>query len=141
MAESIPDNFARIVALARSKLQEVEFSQEIDAERAVLSVQGERLPYRIFLKETFSSKGRRYAYYILRGGRVLFGLDNHPDRQALRLKYGAAFAGHLTELIPHRHAADKTSVSLTPPWTAVQFLNELDAILADVVDEDERREG
>ncbi len=73
MAESIRDNFARIVALARSKLQEVQSSQE--------------------------------------------------------------------ELIPHRHAADKTSVSLTPPWTAVQFLNELDVIFADLIDEEEPREG
>ncbi len=133
MAESFRDHFAHIVDLARRKLNETHSSQEIDAERAILSVEGERFPYRIVLKETISAKGRRYAYYILQGERVVFGLDNHPDRQALRLQYGVAFAEHLTDLIPHQHSADKSSVSLTPPWTAVQFLNELDGILAEVV--------
>jgi len=141
MAESLRDRFARIVDLARATLHEIQSSQEIDAERAILSIEGERLLYRIVLKETISAKGRRYAYYILRGERVLLGLDNHPDRQALRLRFGAAFAEHLADLIPHQHSADKTSVSLTPPWTAMQFLNELHVLFADLIDEDERREG
>lgn len=135
MAESIRDNFARIVALAQSKLHEVQHWQEIDAERAILSIQGERGAFRIVLKETISPRGRRYAYYILQGDRVLLGLDNHPDRQALRHKYGVAFAEHLSDLIPHRHAGDKAFVSLTPAWTAVQFLTDLDGILADGFDE------
>ncbi len=71
MAESFRDHFAHIVDLARRKLHEIHSSQEIDAERAILSIEGERFPYRIVLKETISAKGRRYAYYILQGERVI----------------------------------------------------------------------
>ncbi len=63
----------------------------------------------------------------------MVGLDNHPDRQALRLKYGADFVAHLAELIPHRHGADKTSLALTEPWTAEQFLQELETLITEIV--------
>lgn len=43
MAESLRDHFARIVDLARATLYEIQSSQEIDAERAILSIEGERL--------------------------------------------------------------------------------------------------
>lgn len=132
MAGPLREDFARIVALARTRLEQVEVSQESDAERAILSISGQRPPYRIFIKETHSARGRRYAYYIMANGRVMLGLDNFPDRQALRLKYGADFATHLTELIPHRHNADRASIILTEPWTAEQFLNDLDQLIADV---------
>lgn len=132
MAETIGENFARVVALARAKLTQVLADQEIDAERAILTVEGYLPPYRILIKEVISPRGRRYAYYILAGERVVLGLDNHPDRQALRLKYGADFAAHLTELIPHRHSQDKTLLSLTEVWTAEQFLAELEKLIAEI---------
>lgn len=115
MAGTFRKDFARIVALARVKLEQVEVIQEIDTERAILIIKGQRPPYRIFIKATISSKGRRYAYYILINEQVMLGLDNHPDRQALRLKYGSKFAAHLAELIPHRHNVDKTLLTLTEP--------------------------
>ncbi len=62
----------------------------------------------------------------------MVGLDNQADRQALRLKYGDDFVAHLTELIPHRHSTDKVSLALTPPWTAEQFLNQLDILVAEI---------
>lgn len=132
MAGTIREDFARIVALARTKLEEVEVSQEIDLSRAILSIRGNYPPYQIFIKETISARGRRYSFYILAGERVMLGLDNHADRQALRLKYGNDFAAHLTELIPHRHSADKASLTLTKPWITEQFLNQLDTLISQI---------
>jgi len=71
MAGTFRKDFARIVALARVKLEQVEVIQEIDTERAILIIKGQRPPYRIFIKETISSKGRRYAYYILKDELVI----------------------------------------------------------------------
>lgn len=132
MAATLREDFARITTLAYVKLEQVEVNQEIDSDRAILTIRGKRPPYQIFLKEVISAKGRRYAYYILVNGRVMLGLDNHADRQALRLKYGGNFVAHLAELIPHRHTADKTSLILTDPWTAEQFINELDTLIAEI---------
>jgi hypothetical protein len=132
VASTPGEDFARVIALARTELEQVEVTQEIDTERAILTIMGQRPPYRIFIKETISARGRRYAYYILADDRVLLGLDNHADRQALRLRYGDDFAAHLTELIPHQHNVDKTSLILTEEWTAEQFLNELERLIAEI---------
>lgn len=61
----------------------------------------------------------------------MLGLDNHADRQALRLKYGEDFALHIHELIPHKHGPDKATLELTEEWTTEQFLNELDNLIAE----------
>jgi hypothetical protein len=132
VAGTIREDFARIVALARTKLEEIEVSQEIDLDRAILSIRGNYPPYQIFIKETISTRGRRYSFYILAGERVMLGLDNHADRQALRLKYGNDFVAHLTELIPHRHSTDKASLTLTKPWTIEQFLDQLDTLISQI---------
>jgi len=130
MARTITEDFARIVALARTILTRVEIAEDIDADRAILTIQGQFGDCRVFLKETISPRGRRYAFYILKEDRVMLGLDNHADRQALRLKYGRDFAAHLTELIPHRHGLDKAVVELTEEWTAERFLTELETLVS-----------
>ncbi len=130
MAETVRDYFARVVALAQPKLTLIQVTQEIEAERSILTIQGTYLQYRVAIKETITSIGRRYAYYILAGNQVMLGLDNHADRQALRLKYGNDFATHLTELIPHQHGLDKMTLSLTLPWTVEQFLDGLDTLIS-----------
>ena len=132
MAGTIGEDFARIVALARAKLTQVDITEELDPDRAILAIRGQFGDYRVFMKETISPRGRRYAFYILEGDRVVLGLDNHADRQALRLKYGRDFAAHLSELIPHRHAPDKAAVELTEEWTAERFLAEVETLVAEL---------
>jgi hypothetical protein len=132
VAGAIREDFARIVALARSKLTQVEVTEELDSDRAILAIRGLFGDYRIFIKETISHKGRRYAFYILKGDRVVLGLDNHPDRQALRLKYGRDFVFHLTELVSHRHGLDKVTLELTEEWTAERFLTEIETLVAEL---------
>ena len=132
MAGTITEDFARIVALARTTLEDTTISQEIDLDRAILTIKGIYSPYQIYIKETINSRGRRYAYYILSGPRVIVGFDNHPDRQALRLKHGSEFAAHLTEFIPHRHGTDKSTLTLTTPWEAEQFLSQLDILISQI---------
>lgn len=85
------------MALARSKLTQVEVREELDPDRAILEIRGQFGGYRVFIKETISPKGRRYAFYILKEDRVILGLDNHPDCHALRLKYGRDFVFHLAK--------------------------------------------
>ena len=130
MAGTVAEGFARIVALAHTVLTQVEIAEDIDADRAILIIQGQFGTYRVFLKETVSPKRRRYAFFVLKEDRVMLGLDNHADRQALRLKYGRDFAVHLTELIPHRHALDKAAVELTEEWTAERFLTEIETLVS-----------
>ena len=130
MAESFAAGFADIISLARYRLTQIEIQEDGDSERAVLTIQGYVGAYRILLKETISAGRRRYAYYVLNGDRVMIGLDNHPDHQALRLKYGSNLASHLHELIPHRHGPDKLTTELTIAWTAQAFLNDLELLIA-----------
>lgn len=65
----------------------------------------------------------------------MLGLDNHPDRHALRLKYGDDFVTHLTEFIPHCHSVDKTTTTLTESWTAEQFLDQLERLIIEIEQE------
>lgn len=125
MAEAFREHFARIVALARTTLTEVKVSQEIDPRRAILSVEGEFSGHRIIVKEIIVGQSRWYSFYILTGSRVMLGLDNHPDREALCLKYGKDASAHLNDPIPHEHGPDKISVSLTEEWTVERFLSQL----------------
>lgn len=130
MATKIGSHFAGIVALARVKLAQVEVNEDINPDRAILFVQGRFGPYRVVIKEVITPQRRRYAYYLFSGDRVVLAFDNHADRQALRLKYGADFVAHLAELIPHRHRLDKTMMELTESWTAERFLTELESLTA-----------
>lgn len=131
MAGALAESFADIVALARARLTQVTVDEDVNVDRAVLVIQGYFGRYRVLIKETVSPTRRRYAFFMLLGDRILLGLDNHADRQALRLKYGEEFAAHIYELIPHRHGPDKATLELTEEWTAQQFLNELENLIAE----------
>lgn len=132
MATTVNPSFERIITIANKKLNQLKISQEIEANLAILSLDGKYQAYRVVLKETITPKGRRYAYYILLNNRVMLGLDNHADHKALRLKYGDDFTAHLTELIPHRHSRDKLSVTLTLEWTGEQFLTALEQLIEEL---------
>jgi hypothetical protein len=132
MAKTVGESFEQTISIASKKLTQVKVSQEIDSTLAILTIEGVYQSYRVVMKETISSAGRRYAYYLLSGNRVMLGLDNHADRKALRLKYGDEFTTHLSELIPHRHDADKISVTLTSVWTGEQFLEALESLIVEL---------
>lgn len=129
MARALAESFADIIALAHAKLTEVNVDEDVSADRAILTIEGRFDRYRVLIKETVSPIRRRYAFFVLLGNRVMLGLDNHADRQALRLKYGDDFVDHIHELIPHRHGPDKATTELTEEWTAQQFLNELETLV------------
>jgi hypothetical protein len=133
MARALAQSFADIIALARAKLTEVNVDADVSVDRAILTIEGRLDRYRILIKETVNPTQRRYAFFILLGNRVMLGLDNHADRQALRLKYGDDFADHIHELIPHRHGPDKVTTELTEEWTAQQFLNDLEVLVEESV--------
>lgn len=130
MARALDAGFADIVALARSRLTEVLTKEDVDPDRAILSVEGRLGPYRVLIKDIVNPEKRRYAYYVLNDNRVLLGFDNHADLTALRLKFGGDYAEHIHDLIPHRHGPDKATTVLTEPWEAIKFLQELDNLLA-----------
>lgn len=132
MARALDAGFADIVALARARLTEVRIEQDVETDRAILAIDGRMDAYRVVLKEVVNPQRRRYAYYLLHGDRVLLGFDNHPDRTALRLRFGNDYADHINELVPHRHGPDKTTTILTEPWDAVSFLRDLDSLLASI---------
>lgn len=125
MAQSLDAGFADIVAAAYACLTGVTVATDIDEDRALLTVEGSFDQLRIVIKEVVTPTLRRYAYYILDGSHVLVGLDNYPDRTALRLKYGDRFTAHLDDLIPHRHGPGKMTTELTDGWSARRFLDEL----------------
>lgn len=55
MAGPFREDFARVITLALTKLEQVEAAQEVDAERAILTIDGQRPPYRVSIKEVISS--------------------------------------------------------------------------------------
>ncbi len=125
MAQSLDAGFADIVAAAYACLTCVTGAIDVDEDRAILAVEGSFDQLRIVIKEVVTPALRRYAYYILDGSHVLIGLDNYPDRTALRLMYGDRFTAHLDDLIPHRHGPGKMTTELTDGWSARRFLDEL----------------
>ena len=125
MAQSLDAGFADIVAAAYACLTGVTVATDIDEDRALLTIEGSFDQLRIVIKEVVTPALRRYAYYILDGSHVLIGLDNYPDRTALRLMYGDRFTAHLDDLIPHRHGPGKMTTELTDGWSARRFLDEL----------------
>jgi hypothetical protein len=135
MEGTLREDFARIIALARAKLTDVRIEEEIDPTRAILSIEGRFAGYRVFIRETAATTGRRYSYYVLKQAYVLFAFDNHADRHSLRLKYGKDIAGHLHELIPHQHGAGKETTELTEEWSAERFLTELEARIKEALTE------
>ncbi|MDE3088009.1 MAG: hypothetical protein KGJ80_01315 [Chloroflexota bacterium] len=85
---------------------------EISDTRAVLKFRAQWKGKRIAVTEIAQPAQRSYSYYLLEGRRLLLGLDNAPDRPALRLKYGKEFTVHLYESVPHLHA-DPHKLELT----------------------------
>jgi hypothetical protein len=131
MARALDAGFADIIALARSRLTDVHIEDDINADRAILIIEGKLDRYRVLIKEIVNSGRRRYAYYVLEDERVILGFDNHVDRTALRLKFGEDYVEHIHDLVPHRHGADKRTTTLTEAWEAQRFLLELDDLLAE----------
>lgn len=126
MASALDAGFASIIALARARLTQVAVEQDIETDRAILSIDGRLGKYRIVIKEVVNPQRRRYAYYVLEEERVVLGFDNHPDRTALRLRFGDYYTAHIHDLVPHRHGPDKASTFLTEPWDAIRFLQGLE---------------
>ena len=132
MAGALDASFADIITHARARLTQLSVEEDIEPDRAILTIDGQLGQFRVLIKEVISRERRRYAYYVLQADRVLLGFDNHADNAALRLKYGEDFTTHIHELIPHRHGPDKTETFLTEPWEAIRFLQELDSITESV---------
>lgn len=117
--------FTDIVHLAQATFEQVEYVTEATPERAILRLQAQYGPYRIFVTELFSDKVRKYRYYVLRGDWVEAGFDNSPDPRAIRLKYGKIGKAHAGEHVPHFHQNDKSRLSLTEEITFAAFVNWL----------------
>ncbi len=132
MADALGDSVTELVAFARRRLAGVATNWDTDSDRSIVEITGYWESYRVIIKETHSSGLCRYAYYVLHDDSVLFGFDNYPDRQALRLKYGRTYIDHLHELVPHRHGRGKQDVRLTEPWTGIRFLAELEELILDL---------
>lgn len=130
MARALDAGFADIIALARTRLTPIHIEQDVETDRAILSIDGKLGSYRVIIKEVVNFQRRRYAYYVLEEERVVLGFDNHPDRTALRLRYGDCYTDHIHDLVPHRHGPDKATTSLTEPWDAIRFLQDLKNLLA-----------
>jgi len=93
--------------------------------RALLRIQAQYGPYRIFITELSDGSSRKYRYYVLRGNDVEVGFDNSPDPRARRLKYGRIREEHVGEYIPHLHRTNKTRLLLTEEMNCVGFVDWL----------------
>jgi hypothetical protein len=90
--------------------------------RALLRLEANYGPYRVFVTELVDVYQRKYRYYVLRGDEIEAGFDNSPDPRGLRLKYGRIGAEHAGECIPHLHRANKTVFSLTDEIQFTDFV-------------------
>ena len=123
MGATIAEHCARIRALARSHLDEVQTLEENHTpERSLLRLLARYGRYRIFITEIISRRVRKYRYYVLDGERVVAGFDNAADPRALRLKYGHIGREHAGELIPHLHLEDKNKIELTGEMECADFI-------------------
>ncbi len=116
-------HFERLLKLARETFDDVRILLwDIASDRSILKLRARYGRKEVAVSEILTETTRRYSYYLLEQGTVLIGLDNYPDREALRLKYGAAFAQHLTDRIPHAHDRRKREVKLTREKTFEDFV-------------------
>ncbi len=120
-----PDYFADVIQLTRTTFTNVEVEIDATPARALLRIQAQYGPYRIFITEVSDDSGRKYRYYVLRGDKVEVGFDNSPDPRALRLKYGQIGEEHIGESIPHLHRENKTQLLLTEEMTYADFVHWL----------------
>ncbi len=123
--------FARIVELAKSIFEQVEYSTDYTPARAILRLEGVYSKHRVFVIELIADNSRKYAYYVLRGEWVEAGFDNTPDPRAIRLKYGKIGAEHARELVPHLHRENKSELVLTEEMTFEKFVDWLKANLTE----------
>lgn len=126
MDASIAEYFARVIALATSTFDRVEYITDITPARSILRIQASYGSYRIFVTELFGDDIRKYRYYLLQGNRVEAGFDNSPDPRAIRLKYGR-IGEHTGEYVPHLHLEDKNQLGLTEEMTFEDFVDWLRA--------------
>lgn len=116
-------HFERLLKLARETFDNVRILRwDITSDRSILKLRARYGGKEVAVSEILTETTRRYSYYLFEQGTVLIGLDNYPDRAALRLKFGAAFAQHLTDRIPHAHGRDKHEVKLTEEKTFEDFV-------------------
>lgn len=120
-----PDYFADVIQLARATFTDVEVESDAAPARALLRIQAQYGPYRVFITEVSDDSGRKYRYYALRENEVVVGFDNSPDPRALRLKYGQIGELHIGEYIPHLHYENKTQLLLTEEMTCTDFVHWL----------------
>ena len=126
MAKPTRRYFEALTALVREVLNEVSFTRmSHNPDRAIWETHGSLECFDIRLKEIFNRSGRMYSYYVIEADNVTVGFDNYPDRRALRQKYGRDFTAHLSELIPHKHGARKTTLELTSEMSVELFLDYL----------------
>lgn len=123
------DAFARIVRLAQSVFDDLEYSEDYTTARAILRLQAVYGRYRILVVELFGDDVRKYRYFVLQGDSVEAGFDNDPDPRAIRIKYGKIGAQHSGELVPHLHRENKSQLVLTQEMTFEKFVEWLKANL------------
>jgi hypothetical protein len=122
--------FNRIIDLAKKSLQSVKIVEyDISYRRAFLKIKANHKGFDVRITEVLDKDGRKYSYYLLRGGKVILGFDNAPDIRALKAKYGSQFRNHFGENVPHRHGKKKETINLTAEMEFTDFLNEIRNIL------------
>ncbi|NJN98736.1 MAG: hypothetical protein HC875_33925 [Anaerolineales bacterium] len=122
------DYFAALISLTQSALTNTTVIQlDFTLDRAILEIHGQLGQLDIRLKEIVKPAERLYSYYVVARGKVVVGFDNYPDRRALQQKYGQDFKNHLSELIPHQHGSEKTTLELSEKMSVEKFLDYLSA--------------
>ncbi|MFO7683453.1 MAG: hypothetical protein R6X34_25755 [Chloroflexota bacterium] len=114
--------FVELIQQATNLFTEVEFETDVTPYRAIVRLQAQYGPFRVFITELVAVKGRQYRYYVLRDNWVEAGFDNAPDPRAIRLKYGHIGSDHAREPVPHLHRQNKTQLELTQEMTFTGFL-------------------
>ena len=114
-----------MIRLVRTTFTDVEVEIDTTPVRALLRIQAQYGPYRVFITELSDGSRRQYRYYVLQGNEVEAGFDNSSDPRALRLKYGRIGEEHVSEYLPHLHRANKTQLLLTEEMHCVDFVHWL----------------
>ncbi len=124
MAQPTRRYFETLTSLVQEALYEIRFNRlHFNPDWVIWEAHGSLECFDVRLKEIFTRSGRMYSYYVIKGNEVVVGFDNYPDRRALRQKYGRGFRAYLSQMIPHRHGAHKSTLELTSEMSAELFLN------------------
>ncbi len=117
--------FVDIIHVAQASFEHIVLELDTTPARAILRIQAQYGPYRIFITELIDTSTRKYRYYVLHGDNVEVGFDNSPDPRALRLKYGRIGEAHAGEPVPHLHQANKIRIQLTAEISFTDFIDWL----------------